>query len=84
MYASKARHQYTQMGLFVSFTPIKIKLYTIKVFMKSNFFCLTSLFEKEFEYANEQYTDQINLIGLIFLVYTYHNQTSCIESIHGK
>lgn len=70
MCASKARQQYTPMGLFFSFTPIKIKLYTMKVSMKSNKFCITSFFENEFYYANELYTNRIcpkyTQIGLIF------------------
>ena len=47
------------MGLFFSFTPITMKLYTMKVSMKCNIFCITSFFENEFEYANEPYTNQI-------------------------
>ena len=57
MCANKARQHYTPMGLFFSFTPIKIKLYTMKVPMKSKTFCITSFFENEFEYANELYTN---------------------------
>ena len=58
MYANKAR-QHTPMGLFFSFTPIKIKLYTMKVPMKSTFFCIASFFENIFEYANELHAKQI-------------------------
>ena len=58
MCASKARQQYTPMGLLFSFTPIKIKPYTMKVSMKK-FFVWQSFFENEFEYANELYTNQI-------------------------
>src|SRR4029434_8379810 len=57
-------------NLIFSFTPIKIKLYTMKVPMKSSIFCITSFFENEFEYANELYTNRIcpkyTQIGLIF------------------
>ena len=70
MCAKKARQQYTPMGLFFPFTPIKMKLYTMKVPMKSKMFCITSFFENEFEYANELYTNRIcpkyTQIGLIF------------------
>ena len=59
MCASKARQQYTPMGLFFSFTTIKIKLYTMKLSMNSNIVCITSFFENEFEYANELYTNRI-------------------------
>ena len=55
--ANKVRQQYTPMGLFFFyFTPIKMKLYTMKVPMKSNIFCITSFFENEFEYTDELYT----------------------------
>ena len=59
MCANKARQQYTPMELFLSFTPTTIKLYTMKVYMKSKTFCIRSFFENEFEYANEQYTNWI-------------------------
>ena len=69
MCANKAGQQYTPMGLFLSFTPIKMKLYTMKVLMKSNI-CITSFFENEFEYANELYINRkcpkYTQIGLIF------------------
>ena len=61
MCANKARQQYTPMGLFLSFTPIKMKLYTMKVPMKSNIFCITSFFENEFKFANELYTNRNDL-----------------------
>ena len=35
-------------NVIFSFTPIKIKLYTMKVPMKSKFFCIKSFFENEF------------------------------------
>jgi len=35
MCASKARQQYTAMGLFFPFTPMIMKLYTMEVSMKS-------------------------------------------------
>lgn len=62
--------KYTQIGLIFSFTPTTIKLYTMKVYMKSTIFCITSFFENEFDYANEQYTNRIcpkyTQIGFIF------------------
>src|SRR4029434_1468313 len=71
MCANKARQQYTPMGLFFfPFTPIKMKLYTMKVPMTSKTFFIPSCFENEFEYANELYTNRIcpkyTQIGLIF------------------
>src|SRR4029434_9948255 len=70
MCANNALQKYTSKMYFFSFTPIKIKLYTMKVPMKSNFFCITSFFENEFEYANELYTNRICpkyiQIGLFF------------------
>src|SRR4029434_1284952 len=65
MCANKARQQYTPMGLFLSFTPIKMKLYKMKVPMKSNIFCITSFFENEFKFANELYTNRIVLCGTV-------------------
>src|SRR4029434_7290303 len=63
MCANKARQQYTPMGLFFfPFTPIKMKLYTMKVPMTSKTFCIPSCFENEFEYANELYTNRICLL----------------------
>ena len=56
MCANKAKQQYYPMGLLFSFTPIKMKLYTMKVPMKGNIVCITSFFENEFEYTNEVYT----------------------------
>src|SRR4029434_5952596 len=57
-------------NVIFSFTPIKIKLYTMKVPMKSSIFGITSFFEKTFEYANKLYTNRIcpkyTQIGLIF------------------
>ena len=65
MCANNARQQYTPK----MFTPIKIKLYTMKVPMKSKSVCITSFFENEFEYANELYTNRkcpkYTQIGLI-------------------
>src|SRR4029434_8140124 len=70
MCANNALQKYTPQFFFFSFTPIKIKLYTMKVPMKSKFFCITSFFENAFEYANELYTNRIcpkyTQIGLIF------------------
>src|SRR4029434_1193504 len=43
-------------NVFFSFTPIKIKLYTLKVPMKSNISHITSFFGNEFEYAHERHT----------------------------
>jgi len=43
MCANKARQHYTPMGQFFAFTPIKMKLNTMKLPMKSTFFCITSL-----------------------------------------
>ena len=40
MCANKARQHYTPMGLFFSFTPIKMKLNTMKLPMKLIFFVL--------------------------------------------
>src|SRR4029434_4246155 len=57
-------------NVIFSFTPIKMKLYTMKVPMKSNIFCITNFFENVFKYANELYTNRIcpkyTQIGFIF------------------
>src|SRR4029434_8639777 len=70
MCANNAREQYTPKMYFFPFTHIKIKLYTMKVPMKSKSVCITSFFENEFEYANELYTNRIcpkyTQIGLHF------------------
>ena len=55
MFANNAWQKYTS----ILNTPIKMKLYTMEVPMKSNIFCITSFFENEFEYANEVYTNRI-------------------------
>ena len=45
MCANNARQKYTSK---ISFTPIKMKLYTMKVPMKSKNVCITSFFENEY------------------------------------
>ena len=65
MNASKARHQYTQMGLCFSFTPNKIKLYTIKVSGKNIFFKFLNLkMQMSYTLTNIGYP-KYTLIGLI-------------------
>src|SRR4029434_9253455 len=59
MCANNARQQYTPKFYFFPFTPIKKKLYTMKVPMKRKIFCITSFFENEFQFANELYTNRI-------------------------
>src|SRR4029434_11181735 len=70
LYTNRICPKYIQIGLFFSFNPTTIKLYIVKVYMKSNFFCITSFFENEFVYANELYTNRICpkyiQIGLFF------------------
>ena len=44
LYTNRTCPEYTQIGLIFSFTPTTIKLNTMKVFMKGNFFCITSFF----------------------------------------
>ena len=44
LYTNRKCPKYTQIGLIFSFTPTTIKLYIVKVYMKSNFFCITSFF----------------------------------------
>src|SRR4029434_1930962 len=70
MCANNAWQKYTSKMYFFSFTPIKMKLYTMKVPMKSNIFCITNFFENVFKYANELYTNAIcpkyTQIGFIF------------------
>src|SRR4029434_1175369 len=56
LYTNRICPKYTQIGLIFSFTPTTIKLYIVKVYMKSNFFCITSFFLNEFEYAHELHT----------------------------
>ena len=61
MCASKARQQYTPMGLFFFIYSYQNKTsYNKSIHEKVKFFCVTSLqVENESEYANELYTNQI-------------------------
>src|SRR4029434_4676186 len=61
IYTNRICPKYTQIGLIFSFTPTTKKLYIVKVYMKSNFFCITSFFLNEFEYAHELHTICPNL-----------------------
>src|SRR4029434_3567111 len=60
-YTNRICPKYTQIGLIFSFTPTTIKLNIVKVYMKSYFFCITSFFLNEFEYAHELHTICPNL-----------------------
>src|SRR4029434_1753306 len=67
LYTNRICPKYIQIGLFFSFTPTTIKRYIVKVYMKSNFFCITSFFLNEFKYAHEQHT----YLLIIPLLYTF-------------
>ena len=90
MCASKARQQYTPMGLFFSFTPIKMKLYTMKVPMKSKKKMVLQVslkmnFNMQMSYTLIEYRlPKMYPHRLNFVLYSYHKQTSHSESIHEK
>src|SRR4029434_5228763 len=69
LYTNRICPKYTQIGLIFSFTPTTIKLYIVKVYMKSNFFlyyfCITP--------------QKFN-----FFLYSYQNETLHNESTHEK